>query len=150
MSIPSFVKTQLSDIERNFATIERQAPRKVILPAMRKAVVPIKNQAKINASKWKSISKLIRSRAFIAKSGSVIGKIFVGPSKDRTINIDGRSVGFEVAANIIEFGRAAPGNKGGTKTVQPEAFLRNAPNQKGTEAMNVLEKEINKNMKKFK
>jgi hypothetical protein len=124
----------LEGLEKKFKIIDKRIDKRVLLPAVRAGLKPIKKQARRNA-KWASVRKLLSSRAFIAKSKNIIGKVFVRPSKDRTIIVDGRRVGFEVAANILEFGRAAAGDAGGAKAVPPKSFLRSARDQKHNEAM---------------
>lgn len=149
MGLPEqILKQQIASIEKDLKKIDRQAYSKVLKPAMKKAVKPIQKQAKANA-KWPSIKKLIKTKVQKGKNG-ILGKIFVAPDKSgRKIQIEGRNVGFEVVANILEFGRAAPFNAGGIKVVKPVAFMRNAEAQKKTEAFDVLRKEITKNLRKY-
>ena len=55
---------------------------------------------------------------------------------------------FEVVANILEFGRAAINNAGGAKVVQPQAFMRRAPEQSGKEAFRKIQSVIISRLKR--
>ncbi len=139
MSIPTITLRELEIIGKRMRQFDKKANKKILLPAIRKGIIPIKRQAKRNAP-WKSIRKLIASKAFVARSKNVIGKVFVRKSKDRTIKLEGRTVGFEVAANILEFGR----KKGDLK---PRPFMRTAREEKKFEAMRIVKQEVAKRIK---
>ncbi len=133
------VVTGINDVLKNMDKLDKDINRKIVKPAIKKGIIPIKKQAKKNA-KWKSIRKLIRSRVFIAKSGNVIGKVFLSKSKDRFIILEGRKVGFEVVGSILEFGR----KKGNLK---PQPYMRTAREEKKAEAIQIVKKEISKGLK---
>jgi HK97 gp10 family phage protein len=137
----SIVVTGLEKLLRDMQQIDRQMNSRVVRPATRRALAPIKRRAKQNA-KWKSIRRLISSKSFINKKGEVKGKVYLRPDKKRTVILQGREVGFEVVGNILEFGSAK-------KNIQPRPFMRPAADQGGAEAKAVLEREIKARLKKL-
>jgi len=131
----------LSEVMKNLQKVDKQFNSKVILPAVRKGLVPIQRQAKANCN-HASLKKLIGKKAFINKKKEVSGKVYMLPSKDRTIKLQGRDVGFEVVANILEFGR----KRGDLK---PEPFMRPARDTAMPAAYKAMEEEAKKRLAKL-
>lgn len=137
--------TGFETVLKNIQKVEKQFKKKVTKPAFNKALEPIKQQAQINC-RHESLKKLIGKKVITVKKGSrkgeISGKVFMKPSKDRKIILDKREVGFEVVANILEFGR----KKGDLK---PQPFMRPAIAMRQQEAMSILESEMKKGLKRL-
>ncbi len=96
-------------IEAQLKNLGRNAERRIMRPAVSKALTPVNRQAKANARAQLSsstISRMIGKRVWSNRNRRVVGKVYVRPDKTgRTIILEGRVVPFEVVANILEFGR---------------------------------------------
>lgn len=130
----------LNDLIKNIDRVDKDFNRKVFLPAIRKGLNIIAKQAKANC-KWQSLRKLISKKAFISKKDkNAKGKVFLRPSKDRTIKLEGREVGFEVVGNILEFGSVK-------QNIKPHPFMRPARDHAAARARFEMEKEAEKRLK---
>ena len=129
----------MEQVLNNMAKIDRQFDRKVVIPSVRAALKPIRTKAR-QLQKHQSLKKTIKSRAFKSKKGDILGKVFLSKNKDgRTINLEGREVGFEVVGNILEFGSAK-------RNITPQPFMRPAREQAAGQARTAMEKEAKKRL----
>lgn len=150
MASPSIKRVLGVDaILNDFKQLEKHMIKKCAKPAANEALKVLQKKAKKNC-KWRSIRKLISRKALITRTRDIFAKVFVKKDKSgRQINLEDRMVGFEVAANILEFGRAAPGDAGGSKVVKPDAFMRRAREAEGKLAMTVFRNEVERNFKRY-
>lgn len=107
-------------------------PDKVQAKVMRRAIgcglMPIARQAR-NLQRHASLRKLIGTKVVKRKRDREwVGKVYLKPSKERTIMIEGREIGFEVVGNILEFGSAK-------RNIKPQPFMRAAREQAGGAAI---------------
>ena len=104
--------------------------RRVMMPAVRAGLSPINKAAK-RLCPSKRIRRLIGTRAAKAKRGSgVVGRVEVREAAKHgiadTVKVDGRTVGFEVVGNFLEFG---------TRHMPARSFLRPAVEMTRPEAL---------------
>ena len=92
-------------LAKRIAALAGKGANRIMRPAIGKGLAPILKQAKAN-QRHASLRKLIGKKVITKKAWpkDVAGKVYMKPSKDRTINLQGREVGFEVVGNILEFG----------------------------------------------
>lgn len=132
----------LEELEKALKNIDKKIADKVLKSATSKGLDPIKRRAKANA-KWASIRKLIGKKVWKNKKGNITGKIYLKPSKEgRTINLKGKTVGFEAVGMILEFGR----KKGDLK---PMPFMRPAREQAKAQALQAMAKEGKKRLEEL-
>lgn len=136
------VVTGLEDVLKELRRVDRQFNSKVLRPAVNKGLDPVRKQAKA-LCKHESIRKLIAKKSFISKRDKAVrGKVFIKPSKDRKIILEGREVGFEAVASILEFGR----KKGDLK---PDPFLRPALDIAQGAALKIVASESSERIKRL-
>jgi len=133
--------TGVEQILGKMAKIDKAFDRKVVKPSMAVALKPIQKIAK-SLQKHKSLKKLISRKAFISKKKGVLGKVYLRPSKDRTIIFQGREVGFETVGNILEFGSAK-------QNIKPQPVMRSARASGSAAARAILKSEIKKRLKQI-
>lgn len=119
-------------LNSKLAVLKSSAVQRVMKPAMSKGLDPIMRRAKSNAP-WASIRRLIGKKV-TGRGTKISGKVFMKPSNNRTIMLDGREVGFEVVANILEFGSAK-------QNIRPQPFMRPAREQAKGAALKAMERE---------
>lgn len=123
------------------AALPGKMQKRVMRSAVAKGLAPIAKQAKAN-QRHKSLRELIGKKVIRKKSGDAAGKVYMKPSPDRTINLQGREVGFEVVGNILEFGSAKRG-------IAPQPFMRPARQQAGAAAIRAVAEEARKQLIKM-
>lgn len=133
--------TGADKIISNLTRINRQFENKVVRPAMFEALKPIQTAAK-TLQRHASLKKLIGRKASMSKQKGkgVIGKVFMRPAKNRTIQLEGRTVGFEVVGNILEFGSIK-------QHISPQPFMRPARDMASPAARMILSSQISKRLK---
>lgn len=119
----------------------RKSLTAVLKPAVNKGLNPIMQKAKQNC-KWNSLRKLIGKKTGKTKKGTISGKVYMKPSKERTIKLNGRDVGFEAVANILEFGSSK-------QNIRPQPFMRPARQQAHSQALTEFQKEAESRLKKL-
>jgi hypothetical protein len=132
--------TGVEDVLKKMRTIDKQFNSKIVRPAMTEALKPMQQKAK-GLQRHASLRRLIGRRAFVSKKRQeVLGKVFMRPDKKRTIMLEGREVGFEVVANILEFGSVK-------KNITPQPVMRPARDASQQICKMVLGREIRKRLR---
>lgn len=131
------------ELAAKIAALAGKGANKIMRPAIGKGLVPIMKQAKAN-QRHASLRKLIGKKVITKKTwpNDVAGKVYMKPSKDRTINLNGREVGFEVVGNILEFGSAK-------QNIPPQPFMRPAREQAAGAAIIATAAEASKQLKRM-
>jgi len=128
------------DLIKVLRQLKGGAVRAIMRPAIRRGVKMIAAEAKKNAQaqfKNSDLADIIDYKAYKSRRGAgVIGKVFCSDKKckDKTIQLQGRTVPLSAAANIQEFGR----HKGDLK---PHPFMRPAVASKTSAAMDAVKTE---------
>jgi HK97 gp10 family phage protein len=129
----------VKELEKRLEKIDRKIADKVLRSATSKGLDPIKRRAKSNCQ-WPSIKKLIGKKVWKNKKKQITGKVYLRPTKDgRTIELKGKTVGFEAVGQILEFGR----KKGDLK---PRPFMRPAREQAKAAALKAMAEEGEKRL----
>lgn len=136
--------TGVKELNRQFAAIEKGVQDKIAKPALRKGLNVVAKRAKAELWWSEHLRGLIGARVSKRKAdGEAIGKVYMMPSPDRTINLNGREVGFEVVANIFEFGSVK-------QNIRPRPFMRSAAAHSKGQALAAIELEARKRVARIK
>ncbi len=115
-------------------------------PAISAGLTPIRRRAiQLAKSLFGSdtIAREIAKSTKKSKGGSgITGMVFVKEQPERTVTVKGRKVPFEVVAQILEFGR-----KDGS--LEEKSFMRKAREEKREEALSIVTRKAEANLKKF-
>ncbi len=145
MSTPSVIVKMTGDkkLSARIAALESKVSNKIMRAAVSKGLIPIAKQAKAN-QRHASLRKLIGKKVITKKRWpkDVAGKVYMKPSKDRTIMLEGRNVGFEVVANILEFGSAK-------RNITPQPFMRPARTNAAAAAISATAAEARRQLQKL-
>jgi len=114
--------------------------KKVVRSSLSRGLTPIARTARKN-QQHKSLKKLIGKSVIKRKRDKMYaGKVYMKPSKDRTIMLKGREVGFEVVGNILEFGSAK-------RNIKAQPFMRPAAIQSKGAALHAFAEQARKKLK---
>ena len=109
--------------------------RRIMTPAIRAALMPVKQAAKSNAP-HRELRRLIKTRTGRSRSGGIFGKVFVGAHPSRTIkwggpNARGKNgeVNFAVVGAFYEFG---------TPNMSPTFWMRGTMRSNRSTAMSIM------------
>lgn len=135
------------ELINKFHKLSDMAARRVMLPATRKGLQPIKADAKERVSKRSGmLEKAIISKASVnRKNENVIGKVEVSKKKVGTYGKgypagrQGKKHQPSKIAHLVEFG---------TKNAKPHPFMRPALDSKGQVALGIIRKEAGEKMDK--
>jgi len=123
------LRKQLKDMRTTVA-------KRVMRKAIRKGLKIIQTIAKTKAP-GTTIAKLLKVSVRTGREG-IIGAVEVKPS-ERTVSFEGREIGFEFVANVLEFGSTK-------MNIREQRFLRGAREQGGPAALAMITQEAGKQL----
>jgi transposase InsO family protein len=142
MSAGIISMTGNKEVMKSMSILERRVQDKIARPSLAKGIAVVARGARRN-QKHMSLRKLVGQKVIRRKADKEFSaKVFMKPSKDRTIKLKGREVGFEVVGTILEFGSA-------TQNITPQPFMRPALEQGKGAAVAAIAAEARKRLKRI-
>jgi hypothetical protein len=122
------------ELRKDIKRMSNSSWKRILRRAVRNALTPIYQQARADAPS-STIRKLIKKHVYTTKH-RVVGMIRVARSS-RTVTFQGRQIGFEFVANVLEFGSP-------TQNIRARRYMRGARERRGKEASDRLIREADK------